>query len=149
MIARVLGPPAVTLYLLGEKRALCGPAAADRGPGVALLCAGMAKRRRRLDQPSKYLGPGGVWPDGPFQEDPPEVLAFYVEIAKRLQDACEAEKRKEGKEVAEIASEAGLGVQTVYNILNGESWCELPTIYRLEKALNKPLWHHRHIKRPH
>ena len=119
-----------------------------RGPGVALLCAGMAKRRRRLKQPHEYLEPGCKWPDGPFEENPPEVLAFYVEIVKRLKDACEAEKRKEGKEVAEIASEAGVGVQTVYNILQGKSWCELPTIYRLEKALNKPLWHHRHITRP-
>ena len=107
----------------------------------------MGKRRRLLSQPYKYLRPGGEWPDGPFEEDPPEVLAFYVEIVKRLKDACEAEKREEGNEIAEIASKAGVGVQTVYNILQGKSWCELPTIYQLEKALNKPLWHHRHIKR--
>ena len=107
----------------------------------------MAKRRRPLKKPHEYLEPGGVWPDGQFQKDPPEVLAFYVEIVKRLQEACATAKSEEGKEVAEIASEAGVGVQTVYNILQGESWCELPTIYRLEKALNKPLWHHRHITR--
>ena len=36
----------------------------------------------------------------------------------------------------------------MYNILQGKSWCELLTIYRLEKALNAQLWHHKHVTGP-
>ena len=106
----------------------------------------MAKRRRELDQPCEYLDRYGEWPDGPFEEDAPAELQFYAGVARRLRDACAAAKAEEGKEIADIASDAQLGAATVYNILQGRSWCELLTIHRLEKALNKPLWHHDHIE---
>ena len=126
-----------------------GVTRAASGSGAALLCVGMAKRRREMDQPCEYLGAGGEWPDGPFKQDAPVELQFYAGVAKRLIDACAAAKADEGKEIADIASDAQLGVATVYNILQGRSWCELLTIHRLEKALNRRLWHHDHIEEPH
>ena len=119
-----------------------------RGPGVALLWESMAKRRRLRAQPIDYLqkDADAEWPQGPFDEDAPEVLDFYLGMVERLKAACKAEKAsKEKKEIAEIASDAKVGTATVYNILNGKSWCELPTIYRLERALDVPLWDHEHI----
>ena len=117
------------------------------GPGVALLWESMAKRRRLRARPCDYLQKDGEWPQGPFDEDAPEVLDFYLGIVKRLKAACQAEKASEEKEIAEIASDAKVGTATVYNILQGKSWCELPTIYRLERALDVPLWDHEHITR--
>ena len=102
----------------------------------------MSSRREPLDQPRDYVVSRGKWPDGRFEKKAPEVLEFYVGIVKRLIDACE------GMETPEVARKAGLSHQTVYNIIQGKSWCELPTVYRLEKALNKPLWHHEHIDGP-
>ena len=120
-----------------------------RGPGVALLWESMAKRRRLRARPIDYLqeDADAEWPQGPFEKDAPEVLDFYLGIVKRLKAACQAEKASEEKEIAEIASDAKVGTATVYNILNGKSWGELPTIYRLERALDVPLWDHEHITR--
>ena len=39
-----------------------------------------------------------------------------------------------------LAEESGVSRQTIANILNGDTWCDLPTIYRLEVALQEPLW---------
>lgn len=117
-------------------------------PGAALLCAGMAKRRRGLDQPRAYVAADGEWPDGPFKQNAPAELAFYAGVVRRLIDACAAARADDGMEIADIASAAQLGVATVYNILQGRSWCELLTVHRLERALNKRLWHHDHIEEP-
>ena len=35
--------------------------------------------------------------------------------------------------------------KTIPNILNGATWCEVPTIYRLEKALQIHLWQRTHV----
>ena len=46
-----------------------------------------------------------------------------------------------------IADAAGISRKTLYNILNGRTWCEVPTIFRLEKTLNTDLWPTGHISR--
>ncbi len=62
-----------------------------------------------------------------------------MDIAQRLEDACT------GKSKRSVAKAADLDTQTVINILNGDTWCEVPTIYRLEKALKTNLWPRRHV----
>ena len=54
---------------------------------------------------------------------------FVMEIARRLKNAC-ADRLKRS-----IATDAGIDTQTLINILKGDTWCDAPTIYRLEKAL--------------
>ena len=39
-----------------------------------------------------------------------------------------------------LAKEAGVSRQTITNILTGPTWSDLPTIYRLETALQDRLW---------
>ena len=108
----------------------------------------MSSRRQPLKQPRDYLLSRGEWPSGPFEADAPVELEFYVGIVGRLIQVCGDKKENEGKEVPDIARDAKLSNQTVYNILQGKSWCELLTIYRLEKALNAQLWHHKHVTGP-
>ena len=39
--------------------------------------------------------------------------------------------------------------QTVIHILDGATWCEVPTIYRLKKSLQIHLWQRTHIRTSH
>ena len=65
-----------------------------------------------------------------------------MEIARRLQNAC-ADRSKRS-----IASDAGIDTQTLISILRGDTWCDAPTIYRLEKALKVHLRPRRHTFLP-
>ena len=106
----------------------------------------MPARRELLARPRCYLLSRGKWPRGPFRRTVPDEFLFYLEVVKRLAQLCEHEKAKSGRTVSEIARDANLTPQTVFNILNGRSWGELPTIYRLEVELNAPLWQNPHIE---
>ena len=116
--------------------------------GTALRCAGMSTRRDKMDRPRDYVLSRGKWPSGPFKKRQPDELMFYVEIVKRLDALCKGKEADEGKTIPMIAADANLSYQTLYNILNGVSWCELPTIFKLERVLNAPLWHEGHLSWP-
>ena len=62
-----------------------------------------------------------------------------MEIARRLKNACE------NRSMRSVARDADMDKKTIINILNGTTWCEVPTIYRLEKALQIHLWSRRHV----
>ena len=62
-----------------------------------------------------------------------------MEIARRLKNACGNRLRRS------IARDAGIDRQTLINILNGDTWCDAPTIYRLEKSFKVHLWSIRHV----
>ena len=100
--------------------------------------------------PRDYLKPGDVWPDGDLEVpgDPeaavPGVASFARYLAQRLRDAL----KKTGKTKYRIAKDAGIHRQTVTNILEGESWPNLTTIYRLEVALKHRLWYNDDFRRP-
>ena len=71
-----------------------------------------------------------------------------MEVVKRLRGLCGERAARDGKEtVADIASAARLSTATVYNLLEGRTWGELITIYRLEKQLDARLWHDEHLNR--
>lgn len=101
----------------------------------------MPARRNLGPKPRHYLGRGEPWPDGYLAPGAPREAEFLKEIATRLRDACGKQKS-----IRSVANAAGMHPQTIHNILNGDTWCEVPTIYRLEKALQTRLWHTRHIR---
>lgn len=105
----------------------------------------VSTRRKQLSKPRSYLSRNGKWPSGRFRPDAPEELEFYLEIVNRLRRICD-DKERDGVTIADIASAAKLSTATVYNILEGNSWGELLTIYRLERALDERLWHHEHLQ---
>ena len=101
-------------------------------------------------KPRDYLKPGTGWPDGDLEvpNDPeavvPGVARFARYLAQRLRDALQ----ESGKTKYRIAKDAGIHRQTVTNILNGDTWPNLTTIYRLEVALEHRLWHNEDFRRP-
>ena len=54
-----------------------------------------------------------------------------------------------GQEAPPSLSDRGLiSRQTVRNILRGETWIDLPTLYRIEQNLNVTLWTRDHWPPP-
>ena len=49
-----------------------------------------------------------------------------------------------GRTLEKLADEAGVGRQTVNDILLGRGWPDIRTVARLEVALEKPLWGREH-----
>lgn len=88
-----------------------------------------------------------MWPLGPFDDGAPREALFAVGVARRLRVLCE-EAAARGVTVTAVAGRANLSVQTVFNLLEGKTWGDLPSIYRLEVALGAVLWHNRDIGDP-
>ena len=107
-------------------------------------CPGVPSRRGLRTRPRDYLSPSGRWPHGPFDADTPREAHFFIDVAKRLRELCDDNKANVTT-VTEIAQRANLSVQTVFNLLEGKTWGDLPSIYRLEVALGAALWHNRDI----
>ena len=103
-------------------------------------CPAVPARRDLRSRPRDYLSASGLWPDGPFDVDTPREAFFVVGVARRLRDLCD-EHSTRGVTVTEVAQRANLSTQTVFNLLQGNSWGDLPSIYRLEVALGAALWH--------
>lgn len=99
----------------------------------------MAARRDLKATPKDYLVDETTWPEGPLKEPKPEV-EFLMEIARRLKEQVDATSNRA------VARAAGIDPQTVINIIRGDTWSEVPTIYRLEKGLQISLWPKAHLK---
>lgn len=98
-------------------------------------------RPKRL-KPIEYLDDPSTWPEGPYIEGYPLELRLSVHLAKRLQAAIE------GKDKEYIAYLCDISEQTIDNIAKGRSWGDLPTIARLEMALQRRLWGYEHRRKP-
>lgn len=98
----------------------------------------MAARRDLKATPKSYLVDETTWPDGPLKEPKPEV-EFLMEIARRLKEQVDVTSNRA------VARAAGIDPQTVINIIKGDTWSEVPTIYRLEKGLQISLWPRTHV----
>ena len=103
----------------------------------------MPARRNLLTSPCDYVLSTGKWPTGPFRVKASDEFYFFVELAKRLRQLCEDEDRD--TTITAVARDAGLSPQTVFNLVDGKTWGDLPTIYRLEVALNARLWQNNDI----
>ncbi len=98
----------------------------------------MPSRRGLKSRPRDYLKSRGAWPDGPFWAKTPDEALFFIEVARRLHELCYDDDRD--MTITAIAEEANLSTQTVFNLLEGKTWGDLPSIYRLEVALGARLW---------
>lgn len=97
---------------------------------------------RRVDleaKPNEYLETGGSWPEGPLKVPERPEARFFMELSRNLRDACE------GKSKRQVAKDAGISPQTLYDILNGDTWAGVLVVFRLENALGKPIWPKKHI----
>ena len=107
-------------------------------------CPGVPSRRGLRTRPCDYLSPSGRWPHGPFRTGTPREAYFFIDVAKRLRELCD-DKKAQRVTVTAVAEQANLSTQTVFNLLEGKTWGDLPTIYRLEVALNAHLWRNHDI----
>lgn len=97
------------------------------------------RRRGLLRHPRDYLAEGGSWPEGPLVKDAPAEVLLAQGVSRRLRAA-------EWGYIRRIAREAGISPQAVFNIRDGASWGDLPTIARLEIVLDTNLWGREHRK---
>ena len=65
-------------------------------------------------------------------------------IAKKFRDHAD----RLGWNHSKAARRAGISRKTVLNILNGETWLDLPTIDRMERNLGLRFWNRDHHTRP-
>ena len=104
----------------------------------------MAMPRRRGLQPCPidYLAPGQEWPDGDLLADAPDVAKFVQKLVQRLNKECSSDQTPS---VYAVAKKANINSQTVFNLLSGKTWGDLPIIYKLEAAIAHNLWTHDHL----
>ena len=99
-------------------------------------------RNQNLKKPCEYVQPGAQWPGGPLEPKPPPEALLIRGIAQKL------EARGARKNVYKIAKRCGLTPQTIYNVLDGQTWPDLVTIARLEAHFRVRLWGNEHRKKP-
>ena len=102
---------------------------------AALVSLLMPPRKDLRTNPKDYLPAGGTWPDDDLEEGRPDEAVIVQDISKKFRELLEPR----GSE-AKFARKAGISRQAVRNILRGETWIDLPTLYRIEKRLGHKLW---------
>ena len=98
-----------------------------------------------LKAPRKYIvneKKRNKWPNGPLVDNVPAEVLLAKGIVRRILEAIETYEKKKRKKVSkrEIADEAGVGHQTLYNFLNGDTWPDIVTIARLEMLFDQRLF---------
>ena len=103
-----------------------------------VLSKTMPTRRNLKAQPRMYLkDPNEKWLEGDLVGDAPQVAHFARKVAQRLRDRLAEDDAPTAYAAAQAAD---ISRQTVANILEGNTWSDLPTIYRLEVAVKHRLW---------
>jgi len=102
----------------------------------------MPPRKGLRTNPCSYVAPGGRWPDGPFEAEegeklPPELFLLQ-NISKALRGVVEARSE------AAVARKAAISRKTVRNILQGKTWIDVPTLYRISQRVHGDIWSKRH-----
>ena len=102
----------------------------SRGASIAAV----PPRKELRTNPKDYLAAGGTWPDDDLEEDAPPEAFILQEISKNF--SGKVGPRGEAK----VARDANVSRQAVRNILRGETWIDVPTLYRIEKGLGQKIW---------
>ena len=102
----------------------------------------MPLRRGLKPLPRNYVAEGQKWPHGNLGEKVPGVVFFVQNIARKVKAEVEENNNLSVKQLAE---DADVSMQTVYDFLNGDSWGTLTLIYSLERALEQSLWGKDHL----
>ena len=92
--------------------------------------------------PRSYVAPGGTWPDGPLREGAPAEAVLAQHIAREFRDHYNRVNWTPTK----AAKRLRVSRTVIYNILSGDTWMDLPTVTRIEKALGKRLWTTDHLR---
>ena len=108
-----------------------------------LVSLPMPTRKGLRTNPKDYVIAGGTWPKSRLVDDAPPEADLLRNISKQFSGIVEGR----GSE-AKTAKMAGISRQTVRNILRGETWMDLPTLYRIEQNLNITLWKRANWPRP-
>ena len=96
-------------------------------------------------QPRRYLVKGAVWPDGPLVKDAPPEAVLAQHISTEFRKTFKARNLT----VGQAADKASISEAAVYNLLNGDTWFDLPTIARVERKFRLRLWlGQQNVKRP-
>lgn len=109
---------------------------------VRLLSVPMARRPTLESQLCAYLAPGETWPEGQLVDDAPAAAHFARRLVLQLQQEC---KIASNLSMHAIAKQADVNPQTVANLLSGNTWGEIPTIFQLETAIKQEHWTHDHL----
>ena len=102
----------------------------------------MSRGGKRLPAPRDCLIEEQDWPGGRLRKDAPYEALLVQGISERLRICLK------DRSIVAIADMCGLSRSTVYNILNGNTWCDVPSIARLERVLDVELWGIEHRTRP-
>ena len=105
-------------------------------------------RRQDLKRPREYVQDGAEWPEGPLVADAPPEARLAQGIALKIKNYSEG-KGPHGNPLPpyKIAQRVDIAPQTLYNLLDGETWGGFVTIARLEIFFDRRLWGNEHRKR--
>ena len=115
------------------------PKKSDQRRGLPLTSVAVARHRGLLKHPRDYLVDSAEadWAEGPVNRDEKgwEAAMFVRGVAQLLKKYA-----KESGSIRQLGKDAKVNAQTIHNIIAGRTWCDLPTIYRLECELDERLW---------
>ena len=102
----------------------------------------MPQRGTLKAHPSDYLAPDAQWPDGALEHDAPPAAHLARAVARRLTETLTQRELS----LRAAADTTGASAHALFNITHGLTWCDLPTLARLERGLRIQLWgtEHRH-----
>ena len=108
----------------------------------------MARHKQR-DRPRDYIAQGGKWPDGDLTPNAPieahVAQGIVIRATKYIEDRFPKHKKTPAYK---IAAKFNISPQTLSNLLNGDTWPDLPTIAKMERYLRRRLWGREHRDAP-